>query len=263
MASKKITIALGDADGHVSIEALSDALEKTLRMLRGIEEGFTSAGTVVRWEVVRVKMQSPLEMTIEPRFSSPVPKTTGERIVAATVKGLASIEKRAVAPRNFNVESLKALKDLVSVAEKEQAPLSIRNGKGRKVVLTPAVAKHVDEVVAKARRYKDISTIEGSLEMVSTHRRPSFFVWESGTNHRVECLVAGTADLKQYVDYLGKRVAVTGRVSYLNHIPRTIEVESLHVLPSLAQSPRLEDMEPIDISGDEPPEDYIRRMRDG
>ena len=260
MAASKITITLGAADG-LTIDALTEALEKTLAMLRNVAADFTSADTVIRWEVVKAKMKSPLTMTLEPKFETKVPKSTGPSIILAAIRGVDAIENKSSAPKHFNEAALLAVKDLVRKAEKQGASISLSTSAKNMVLLTNQAVRHVDEVVAKLRKYKDISTIEGSLDVAWKHRHSSFLIWESGTNRRVECLVS-EPEFHKYIKYLGKRVAVTGAVLYSNHVPQKIEVESIRILPTKEESPTLEDIGPIDITGGIPSEEYVRRMRD-
>src|SRR5262245_20395614 len=258
MALNELTITLSDPDGRVSIDTLKDGLEKALAMIRSIESGFTT-GTI-RWEVIRVRMRSPLRLTIAPYINRRAVKGVGRKIVQAVVIGVGVIEQKPVAPKHFNEEALRATKELVSIAKKEGATVTLEAGK-KKVTLTEQAARHVDEVVAKARHYHDVSTVEGTLEVVSVHDHPSFFVYETLTGNRVECFVAEDK-LRTYATMLNKRVAVTGRVKYTNHVPRTVEVESIRALPGASESLRLEGIPPINITDGVPPEEHVRRLRD-
>ncbi len=66
MPAAGFTIKLGEGENRISIDALAEALENALEMLRSVGQEFTPAGTVVRWEVVAASMRSPLTMRFAP-----------------------------------------------------------------------------------------------------------------------------------------------------------------------------------------------------
>lgn len=261
MPLDEITITLGGQD-RLTVDVLKTQLENALDVLRNVESDFTTADTVVRWEIVRVRMRSPLKVTFAPNVLGKRGKTIGRKIVKACLDGMNEIEQTASAPPHFNDFALKAAKEMVSVAQKEGHKVTFASNGKMQVTLTQQAAKHIDEVVSKARRYTDVSTVEGNLEMVSVHDHPSFFIWETFTRHRVECLV-DEAQLKDYFPLLNKRVAVTGTVKYRNHIPVSVAVEDIRVLRDASELPQPSDIGPINITDGVSSEEHVRRMRDG
>ena len=262
MPLDELTITLADSDGRVSVETLTKALENALDMLRGVESGFVSSSVTVRWEVVRAKMQSPLCLTIAPRGMGKTGKATGRKIVKACLQGMKEIERTASLPPFFNEDTLEATRKLVKNATSEGALLTFGSNGKEKVTLTDNTVRHIEEIVSKARLYVDFSTIEGHLEIVSIHEYLSFFVWETFTNNKIECHV--TEDqFNESVKLLGKRVAVTGRVKYRNHIPRSIQVETVKVLRGMSELPQPSDIGSIDITEGKSSEEHVRRMRNG
>ncbi len=256
MALNELTITLAGS-GHLRVETLAAALENAVKMLRSIETEFVASGTEVRWEVVRLSMRSPLRMTLAPKIAAAV----GRKIVRAVLEGVKKIERSPTAPEHFNEDSLRAARELLTAAEKDGAELTFGADNKSEVKLTEQAVKHIDEVVARARKYADHGTLEGQLEEISVHSGTSFAIWEALTSRKVECVI--TADrVDEAKALLGKRVAVTGIVRYRNHKPISIQVDRIRRLREASELPQLEDIPPLNITDGLSSEEYVRRLRD-
>jgi hypothetical protein len=262
MPLDELTITLSDKEGRVSVETLTNALENALNMLRSMEFEMVSAGIEVRWEVVRVRMRSPLRLTFAPRIAGRRGKSLGRKIVKACLRGVEEIEKQATLPPHFNDDALSAARKLAKTSDDERTSLTISSNGSQKVTLTKKAVQHIDEIASKARLYIDFSTIEGRLEIVSVHDHLSFFIWETLTNHRIECF-STESQLIQATSLLQKRVAVTGRVHYRNHVPKSIDVESIRGLRDANELPQPKDIGPINITDGLSSEEHVRRLRNG
>src|SRR5262249_45647922 len=86
-------------------------------------------------------------------------------------------------------------------------------------------------------------------------------VWERLPERMIRCIIA-TDQLQHAKDLLGKRVAVTGRISYRNHKPTSIQVERIDRMQEDSELPELKDIGPINITGGMSPEEYVRSLRD-
>ena len=259
MQLDELTITLPDKDGGISVETLKKALENALDMLRSIEANL-AAGADVKWQVVRVKMQSPLEMTFAPkvRVKGRSRPGLGRRMVKACLQGVEMIQKQARLPQYFSEDTLDAAKKLIKNTE---GIAFASNGSG-KATLTNQAMKNIEELAQKARLYVDFTSIEGRLEVVSVHDGKSISVWETLTNRRIECRML-EEHFQAAQSLLGHRVRVTGRVSYRNHVPTLIRVEEpVQRLRTVAELPQPKDIGPIDITGDLTSEEHVRRMRD-
>jgi hypothetical protein len=261
MPANELTITLARA-GRVSVETLAQTLENALEMLRNLEREFVASDILVRWEVVRVSMRSPLRVTVAPSIEGSVTKTIARRLIKTCLKGVKGIERAATPPEHFNEEALDAALKLFEVTRKDGATLTFSSDHLDEITLTEQAARHIEEIASKARLYIDFGTIEGQLEVVSVHEHRSFSIWETFTNRRVECLV-NEEQFQTAIDLLGKRVAVTGRVKYRNHVPKSIWVESLRKLREEMELPDLKNVGPIDITGGLSSEEHVRRMRNG
>jgi hypothetical protein len=257
-----LTIRLGDKDQRISIEALTNTLENALDMLRSLErEIIVGEPTTVHWEVAKASMRSPLSIMFVPRVVGGRPGV-GRKIVATCVRGIKEIQSSPNLPRHFNERSLEAAKELVMVAHKEGVKIAFGTNHKDAVQLTDMAAVNIQEVLEKAPISLDFDTVEGTLEIISIHKRPSFCVYETLTNKRIDCRTATTDQFQQAVAWIGKRVSVTGRVRYRSHQPELIYVDGMELMPEMTQLPQPRDMEPINITEGLSSEEHVRRMRD-
>jgi hypothetical protein len=269
MPLSELTIKLSDPDGRVSVEALTEGLENALAALRSLENDFTVTGISVRWKVVHVSMRSPLKVRIAPFVQNEAGKSNpaiGRKISRAFMNGIATLEKATNRPQSlpphFSEETVRAVQKMVKSAEKDGTKVTLISDKSE-VALTDAAIKNSNEMISKVRRYTDVSTIEGMLEAVNAHGKTKILVWDILTRKPIECIV-NQDKLNEYLQLFNKRVSVTGKVEYRNDVPKIVtEIETIKQLPGWDDLVLLEDMQPIDISGDQSPEDYVRRMRDG
>lgn len=268
MIPNELTLVLSDKDGQVNLDLLIETLENALALLRGFTSEVIASGLDIRWQVVRVKMNSPLRMTLAPLVrrnegKGRPNKTIGRKIVKAALDSMDKLERGAPLPSSFSPESVDAARRLLRATSSEGAALSFESPLAHKVRLTEKSVKHLEEISSKGRLYVDHSTIEGRLEAASVHNQNTFSVWESLTGHRVECVVS-EEQMRDVSDYLGKRVSVSGRVTYRNHVPKSIAVEGpIKVLRSSAELPQPGDIGPVDITGGIPSEEFVRRLRNG
>jgi hypothetical protein len=131
------------------------------------------------------------------------------------------------------------------------------------VTPSPRVVENIDQVVTKAARVTtEYATIEGKLELISTHNVDSFAVWESLGNTRIECRVSNPEQLELAKALLRRRVAVSGLARYRNGKPTYIQVENVRLLREASELPQPDHIGKIDITSGLDAEDYIRRMRD-
>ena len=263
MSLDELTITLSDKDGRVSAETLRTALENALNMLRGIEASIVSSGVEVRWDVIRVRMRSPLQMTFSPKVKVKGRErpTIGRKIVRACLRSVEEIERGASVAHDFSDEVLDATRKLVKNASSDGTSITFASNGENKIKLTEKTVKHIDEIVSRARLYMDFLTIEGRLDVVSGHDHDSFFIWETLTNHKIECLVSEDQISKALLLFK-KRVAVTGRVRYRNHVPYRIDVEEpVRSMRDTNELPQPRDIGPVNITDGLSSEEHVRRMR--
>lgn len=131
------------------------------------------------------------------------------------------------------------------------------------VVPTLHAAANIRDILeAASKTLYEYGTIEGMLEVISTHNGDSFTIWEKLTNHRVECK-ASEKYIEQAKSLLRRRVAVTGKIKYHQRTkPVSMQVESLRALRPSSELPQPAAMAPIDLTGGLASEDYVGKLRD-
>lgn len=184
-----LTLTFGDERRNLSVDALRAALENALDMLQNYQSDFITASTVVRWEIAKVRMQSPLAITFEPKIEGAQGKQRARRIVTACEKDLRVIEINGSLPKHFNEDALIAMQKLLAVAKKEEAPLSVGKDKRTRFALTERSTQHIEQIVSKVRTHSDHSTIDGILSTVTVRGGKGFAIYDVLTDKRIECNV--------------------------------------------------------------------------
>lgn len=263
MALDELTLTLSSPDGRVAVESLASTLDDALELLRSVSADVVASGVNVRWEVTRTRTRHPLQIMVAPYVSGARASVAVRRqLIRACMAGVKQIEETAEAPAHFNASALDAAKRLAARPADSRVSVSW-NGK-ESVTLTENAARHIDAISEKARRYSDRSTIEGRLEIVSVHEQRSFFVSETLTGRRIECFGNDAAfDQALAVVKTRPRVEVTGLIHYRDHVPTSIEVEQMRVMPSMHDLPQPREIGPINLTDGVPSEEFVQRQRHG
>lgn len=264
MADNEMKIILSDRKGRISANSLRRLLKEALKMFAGVSPKDIPPDAIVRWDITNVTMRSPLTITFSPRVvgakGKPRPKIE-RNLVRQTVEGIVSLERGTTPPPAFSESAVEAVKAMVQSIKGSSVTID-GNGRGS-VKLTSNAVKNADELAKKSRLYVDLTTIEGFLQIISVEKGNRVFIRDTLTGDKIECIVTDE-QLEAATHLLKRRVAVTGRVSYRNHVPKTIHVEGeLRVLREASELPAIEEMAPIDITGGLPSEEYVRRIRNG
>lgn len=172
-----------------------------------------------------------------------LPDQDREALVRAVATGLVTVEERAERPPYFNDRALIQARTLANLST-DDTPIRIRNGTAS-VRLTKQAVAHVDQVTGEAP--PRIGTVEGRLEFVDIHGRPTFAIWERMSSVRVECVADVDAiSLDDLRRALGRRVAVRGRIrSTKGGQKRRIDATDLRVFPAEEELPSADDVRGI------------------
>jgi len=115
----------------------------------------------------------------------------------------------------------------------------------------------------REKQYVTPSSVDGKLDVVNVHSRYRFSVFDELHFKEVRCHFPDHL-LDAVKGNLGKRVTVIGDVKFDANTDRPISimVEEIEPLDECDLKPKLfSEMRPINISGDLPSEDYVRRLR--
>jgi hypothetical protein len=196
-------------------------------------------------------MRSPLTLTLAPETDGQEEervREAGERVVHSYLGGLRQLEGGSV-PADFDEEALESSRKLAKALTPWKAQVTLSSPGERSVTATPQVAEVIEQVVAKAVHTSvEQATLEGRLEVLSTHQGDHFVIWEMLTGNRVECRVT-PEQLEQAKGLLRQRVAVSGRAHYRKGKPVLLQVESFRALRGSSELPQPKDIGKVDITG--------------
>ncbi|HYH67866.1 MAG TPA: hypothetical protein VD866_24425 [Urbifossiella sp.] len=265
--ANELTITLSGDDGAVSVTALIEALENTIQVLRSLEAQHGLSETI-RWEVVRATMKSPLTLTIAAKVRAMKARKASGQVMDSYVGGLRDVFVNTVRPKDFDDDSLEAVRRLATQPYKEHAKLTVQTNTHQVVIpdSDPLVVENITRLIAATKgrvsqSHHETGTIEGTLEVVSTHHGDSFSVWEHLTGYKVECQ-STPEQLEQAKGLLRSRVAVLGRIRYLARKPVSLEVERIRRLRTSEELPQPSTIGKVDLTGGVASEEFVREGRD-
>ena len=220
---------------YVSLSVLVSAAGTLANLVAEVSRSVTH-GEAVEW-TVEVQPGS-VVLPVKPQIAGDV----RARLVHAVSDGLAAVEEHAERPPHFNDRALTQARALANLSTDDH-PVRIANGH-RSVRLTKATVAHVDQVTGDAP--PRIGTVEGRLEAVNVHARPTFSIWERATGQRVECVAGEGLTVEDLGAALGRRVAVRGRIrASKGGEKRRIDATDLHVFRSEEELPSADDVRGI------------------
>jgi hypothetical protein len=202
----------------------------------------------VRWVIEDIRRKSPLRLELSPHAASEkVSPQLVQEVASAITQGIAVIEERPERPRYFNDAALDRAKDLASRLGEDVQAVRFRSRNGaasEPVAVTKRLAVNVDEIIGP--RLEQFGSVEGKLEGLIVHRRKVFYVWETLTNRRVECVFSDRIELDEVLAAFGRRVSVRGLIRLRKTGEKlSIEASELYVFPPEEELPTIEDIEGI------------------
>ena len=231
----KVSITI---DGeHISMEAFMAAVTNFLAVLREVDKGL-SPTPAVRWRLAELRYGSPALVAClgEPR-SKKVRRESVAAVVDTVVTGLHNLEaNRGGRPAGFTDDALEATKRLVEVRGKGGISTLVivsadedHTEAARRLELTQRAAATVDDLIAG--RYRAIGSVEGTLQLISSHVTPYFAIYDDIWGARVRCDFP-EAMKQTALETFDRRVVVRGIVtSDASGRPRHVKVEELAPLP--------------------------------
>jgi len=99
----------------------------------------------------------------------------------------------------------------------------------------------VDEIIGP--RLERFGTVEGRLEGLLAHRRRVFYIWESLTNRRVECVFGDRIPLDEVLAAFGRRVSARGLIRTRRTGEKlSVEARELYVFPPEEELPTVDEV---------------------
>lgn len=129
-----------------------------------------------------------------------------------------------------------------------------------KVGPTKQFIEAIDDFKPMSTTYREVGSVEGSLEIASVHGADHIKVWDRRFGTPVDCMVS-PRQFNEALGYLSKRsnVAVRGLIHFANRRPDRIEnVFDIRELPGASGRVSIDSIRPVDLTGGAEPADYLR-----
>ncbi len=215
--SSGLTFTINPDNQSASVELFLKAMGDINRLLRDVDYAIHHQKTARRWIIREIHASAPT-VTVEPLLGD-------ERTVATIAEGVHVVASGADAPPDYFTEE--ALLDL-----KRMRRLFVGRDRARSIVVSrnshPAAT--IDEgISSKTDRilrggFRNLGYLEGDLEEVNLHGKPSFKIWNRVSRTPVHCSFADSPQWRERIkELLEKRVFVQGTIHYFNNgTPRSI-----------------------------------------
>jgi hypothetical protein len=242
----------------VDINVLGGIAKELGKALEDVESNLTDSTPKVTWHI---EDQAVLRAFAS---SNGVSEATLRTIAERARDGFESVEQAAGGqinwPPGIGPRAQSAIAQIVGYLSRVDSITIDVEGQDP-VTLNQSVVLETTQVVT--RPHRELSTLDGKLDLISVRSNPRFVVEEHGTGRRVPCSFPDVW-IERVKDALGKRVIVEGLIRYKwNGVPTSVShIRSLTVRP-----PPALDLESLvgslpDLIGGEDPGDYVRSMRE-
>ena len=251
--------------GEIPFNTLATMARNSCDILTELDNAVSvKPGGTIEWVVSGVSTEASITVAIEPK---PRLKEAdcSSRVAELFVDGLAHIEKEHTTPPYFSDYGLRKAHNIAK---------SLRRN-GAKAVKVEDVERNISGLIKAdvaeplrklfSVRYKEIGSVEGTLEVISVHGVPRITIYHSITRRSVICKFTPKKLLETAKEGLGKRIIVQGMVYYnYIHEPVKVDADRIVVMPEENELPTAKDLRGLvpDFTGDKTTEDYIRSLRE-
>lgn len=263
MARLRLTIR--GQPGQISINSFITVIKESLAILRELDRAVSheQLGTL-RWVVSDLGLGSTY-VEAESRVIRG-DEDFGPRVHQYFVNGVSQVEREAITPALFSVDSIKNIRKIVRSFGKDgvDSLLISLPEVNKETSLTHESEKNLQALVGV--HHKSSGAVEGRLELVSLHRPyRRFNVYHAITQRAIKCNLPEYLE-EQVIKSLGRRVIASGTVSYnIKGEPLSVQVDNLRTLRKEEDLPSIEDilgMAP-DFTDDLSTEDFLETLRNG
>ena len=252
----ELTVKLLSRGDRVTVTSLIEALERTLLILRDLEESAEGeSSSRSDWQILSISLNGSLKVTVMNESAPP--------IVAMYMGGIRTIERAPEAPPAFDQDALENTRRLSGLLTKDLQAIVFSSPGEPEVMLTQHAAANVDALTQTAPRpHFDHTSLTGVLEQITyTPDRHKFRLRRGVSGLTVDCTFA-PEHLEEVKAALPHRVRVSGAAKY-NRVgdPISMKVEAIELLPSKDKLPQFDDLSGIDITGGDDAAEYVGRLR--
>ena len=252
----ELTVKLLSRGDRVTVASLIEALQRTLLILRDIEEGAEGASPGRSdWQILNINLNGSLKVTVMNESAPPV--------IGTYMGGMRTIERAPEAPPAFDRDALENTRRLSGLLDKDIQAIVFSAPGEPEVMLTQHAAANIDALTQAAPRpHFDHTSLIGMLEQITyTPDRHKFRLRRGVSGLAVDCTFA-PEQLEEVKAALPRRVRVSGVTKY-NRVgdPISMQVETIELLPGKEKLPQFDDLSGIDITGGEDAAEYVGRLR--
>lgn len=253
----ELTVKLLSRGDRVTVTSLIEALERTLRILKDLEESATpgQSSRLSDWEILNIGINGSLKVTVTNDSAPPV--------VGTYMGGIRTIENAPEAPAAFDPDALENTRRLSGLLSKDLQAIVFSSPGEPEVMLTQHAAANVDALTQTALRPRfDHTSLSGVLEQITyTEDRHRFRLRRSVSGLAIDCAFPSEL-LEQVKSALPHRVQVFGEAKY-NRVgdPISIQVETIELLPGKDKLPQFDDLSGINVTSGEDAAEYVGRLR--
>ena len=213
--AEDLTFRINPEDQAASIDLFFKAIEDIRRLLRDVDY-VVHQGTAKRRWIIRELHSSAPAITVQPVLGD-------QESMDAVADGIRAVTTGTdQAPAYFNekvLEDLRRMSRLFAGRDRARS-IDVYVDNLRAATIEKDISDKASRILAAG--YWTLGAVEGTLEAINLHGRPTFTVWDRISRAPVRCLFPNTQDWKdQATASLEKRVLIRGRIRYFsNGIPR-------------------------------------------
>ncbi len=215
--ANRITFVINPDDESASVGLLLKSLHDISRLLRDVDYAVYGAKNRHRWVVHELKSSAP-SITLQPEQGD------GEAVQAIGA-GLHAITTGTDQPPPYFteqvLEDLKGMRRLFGGKSKARS-MSVLVNHEETATIRRDIAEKASRILTAG--YHNLGSLEGTLEAINVHGRPTVTIWDRVSRSPVRCLIPKSDEWIAHVkSLLARRVLVTGEVHYfVNGAPRSV-----------------------------------------
>ncbi len=215
-----MTFVINPEAESATVGLLLNSLEHINRLLRDVDYAINGAKSPRNWVIRKLQSSAP-SITVQPDIHIGHQR----QAVKAIGDGLRAVTDGTDYPPQYFTEqallNLGKMRRLFRGRNKASSIIVLSDGE-QMATIRRDISQKTDRILKAG--YRNIGSLEGTLEAINVHRSPTVTIWDRTTRTPVRCSIPRGGDwLSRVRAFLEKRVLVTGDISYFaNGTPRSI-----------------------------------------
>ncbi len=258
----KLVFTVKGTLGNISLDSFITVINNSFEILKDLDIAISEQPQgSLDWMITSLHVGSlGIEVQSKPRDPA---RDYGTQVSNRYLDGIGIIHDEGITPPYFSDKSLKLLRTVAKSLKGNGADaLQITDPtRDKSAELNAQIEKTATQLMGS--RYESFGSVEGTLEMISIHRKPRFNVYHAISLRAVQCTLPDELRAKA-TSALGRRVTASGLISYnVKDEPRSIKLEEMQVIPKEEELPTIEKFIGSDPSftGELSTGEYIRSIR--